>query len=417
MPNLEEYLDYGQAAKKTRELYRTAINDFAKFRFKDKLPPEPERPPVGLGKGKGKAAFDAYNAERLERNRLALDLLGEYIESGKFKYTDITKYIDWRRESGKNANTTGVYVIVVRDMCEYFDITFNKTKMRRAAKTTDKHLTQDASLKISDIKTLYDNSSVAGQLTIALLTSTGTRASELADIKITDVHLDDDPAWICLRSDITKGEKERVVFLTDEAKALAQNWIQTGRIQHLKIAQNKGRGLPNVDNRVNPDENTLFLGFGYDTIRFLVMQAVRKSQGGVPGAKDETTGRFKIHAHSFRKFFRSALIGKMPEPIINKIMGHGRKGMDVHYVRKDIEALGVEFKKIQSELTIGASEVTRDLVERSGLHAARITAQQTEMERLQKELTETQNMVKELYKKIDHQEDRANREHDKISFS
>jgi len=376
---VESYCNYEGAAPGTCVLYKTALTDFAIYKFKDQLPHIPEYTvPEGTKKGKKGKIHTAWLNKKRARNERALDLLDQYIIKKDIDpYADISGYIKHRRDQGKNTNTSSVYITVVKDFYKDHDFTFNEVKTRRISKTKTKHLTEDAILDMKVIDSLYTNASNTGKLLISLLTSTGARINELTTVLIDDVHIDEDPAWICLRD--TKNETTRIVLLTDKTKTSVKEWLDNGRKLYLDDAAKKGIGLAGAASRIPPEEEKRLLGFQYDTARVMLLRAVKKVNKGEVGEKDTQTNRFKIHLHSFRKYFRSVLDGKVTDAYLNMWLGH-KHGYDIHYFRKNFKEIGLEYKKIQHLLTIGEGEETKTLRARQDQQDERVERYEKEKE-------------------------------------
>jgi integrase len=379
---VESYCEFAGAAKGTSILYKTVLTDFAIFKFQDQLPVVPpyEKPEKRKKRGK---VYNAYLDKKRALNKQSLELLDQYITRTDIDgYSDVDAYIKYRDKLGKNANTTSVYITVLRDFLKAHNVQFNEVQSRRMLKPKNGHVTDDAILDMATIDRLYLNAgSNAARLLTSVLTCTGCRIDEIVNIKLTDIHLEDDPAWILLPK--TKNGQERSVFINEKTKGSLKEWKENGRMLYLVDAAKKGKQLAGAASRIPPEEDERLFGFGYDTARVMLMQAVKKMNKGQPGEKDTVSNRYKIHLHSFRKHFSSVLIGHVPERIIDFWMGH-KHGLDISYFRKHKQELGDQYKKIQHLLTIGEGEETKTIREKQEKQDEILLVQQKEIEELKR---------------------------------
>ena len=132
---------------------------------------------------------------------------------------------------------------------------------------------------------------------VALISITGgMRISEIVGLLPGDVRLDETPARITVRAEISKNNKKRTSFITPETVAVIKEWYKV-RDKYLETAIKKCICNANKD----PNDKRVF-PYAPNTIRYSWDIAVKKA-----GFEDFDikTKRRKLHFHCLRKFFRS----------------------------------------------------------------------------------------------------------------
>jgi integrase len=155
-------------------------------------------------------------------------------------------------------------------------------------------------------------------VTMVMLAS-GARVGEVLKLRPADLDLDAEPARVHFRRGTTKTKKGRVSFMTAEAVDTLRAWMAV-RDEYIPTAAAKMAGLVNTgfapakrteDDRLFPFEpSSFYRGFN---------RAVEKA--GL-FERCEETGRAKVRAHGFRKFFRTYLGMAAGPDVAEKLMGH-----------------------------------------------------------------------------------------------
>jgi len=174
-------------------------------------------------------------------------------------------------------------------------------------------LTLDRIPTSDELKKLLLHMPIQGKATFLTLESSGMRIGELLQSHIDDLYLNEEPARIQLRGEITKTGNPRHIFFSREAEEALTEWLKV-REDYLKSAVGKSHLYDKDadDNRIFPfDSSTAYSIWG---------KALHKS--GLNG-KDKSTGREKIHPHTLRKFFRTRLgAAGIPIDVVEALMGH-----------------------------------------------------------------------------------------------
>ncbi len=135
------------------------------------------------------------------------------------------------------------------------------------------------------------------------LASSGMRIGETLQLKISDFDFTKDPIQVHIRGDYTKTGNSRLAFISNEATECVKEWLKV-RAAWLNKYHVADAG------RMFPFNKSAPLMFNRALSRTGLLE------------KDESTGRYTIHPHVLRKFFRTSLATEMPVDIIEALMGH-----------------------------------------------------------------------------------------------
>jgi integrase len=215
-------------------------------------------------------------------------------------------------------------------------------------------LTLDRIPTNEELKKLLLHMPIQGKALFLTLESSGMRIGELLKSNIDDLFLNEDPARIQLRGEITKTGNPRHVFFSREAKEALTEWLKV-RDDYLKSAVRKSH-FHDKD-----EDNPRVFPFNVSTAYSMWKKALHKS--GLNG-KDKSTGREKLHPHTLRKFFRTRLgaVGSsvIPIDVVEALMGHEGYLTEV-YRKYSLENLRKFYLKCESALLVftEAQEVTK----------------------------------------------------------
>jgi len=173
-------------------------------------------------------------------------------------------------------------------------------------------LTLDRTPTIAELKQILMHMPIQGKALYLILESSGMRIGELLKSNIDDLYLEENPARIQIRGEITKTGNSRHAFFSSEAKEAITEWLKV-RENYLKAAIGKSHLYDKVS-----DDPRLF-PFNSSTAYCLWKNALHKA--GLNG-RDKSTNREKLHPHVLRKFFRTQLPSVIPVDIVEALMGH-----------------------------------------------------------------------------------------------
>lgn len=147
---------------------------------------------------------------------------------------------------------------------------------------------------------------------INFLYSTGCRVSEVCSVNIKDINFDEKKLIV-----LGKGNKERVVYLTDETVESLKLYLKTRK------DKNEALFLNNKNNRIAPGG-----------IRWILNDISKK------------TGVENIHPHRFRRTLATDLLNKgMAIQDVSKVLGHANVSITQTYYYHTDEKVEKEFRR------------------------------------------------------------------------
>jgi len=197
----------------------------------------------------------------------------------------------------------------------------------------------------AELRRILSHMDVKGKSLFLVLASSGMRIGEALRLKVEDVDLASDPPRINIRGEYTKTGNPRVAFISFEAKESLEEWLKI-REEELKVAVKRSRyGKKTEDTRIWP--------FEANTAYFIWRNAVSKSGFDKRFQYNNGLGRFTVHPHVLRKFFRTRMATVIPVDVVEALMGHEGYLTEV-YRRYSLEDLAKFYKQGEHTLLVFA---------------------------------------------------------------
>jgi len=248
----------------------------------------------------------------------------EYFTQKRVYEDDVVTYFssikDWAPLS------VGVSMSIVKTFLLENDIEFSSKFWRdlKRKKKGSRALTQDRVPSIEELRGIFSQLPLNGRALFLTLASSGMRIGETLQLKIGDFDFTKDPTHIHIYGEYTKTGNSRLAFISSEATACIKEWlkVRSAWLNKYHVADT-GRLFP---------FNNSASGMFYKAV---------KRTGLLE--KDGSTGRYTIHPHVLRKFFRTQMASVIPVDIVEALMGH--EGYLTSAYRRYSEAQLAEFYK------------------------------------------------------------------------
>jgi len=185
---------------------------------------------------------------------------------------------------------------------------------------------RDTVPEFHELKQILSHADCRGRAFFTVLCTSGMRIGELCQIKLNDVNFDKDPVEIDILAEYTKGGYRRLSFMTDESAAALKEWLKVRqkylddlftstepRFTSYKTKEGKTQGYT-----INKNDKRIF-PFNPAAARWMWEKLVTNAGFN---KKDESTQRLKMHPHTLRKAYITTMKQHMPEPVVDKIVGH-----------------------------------------------------------------------------------------------
>jgi integrase/recombinase XerD len=256
-----------------------------------------------LERSLSKNSVEAY-ADDLKKLENYSETFLKYQTPEKFSYRQLQHFVEWIAGLGFSAATQARIISGLKTFYKFLllenDLKQSPAELLETPKLTRKLPTFLSVEEIDKMIRCIDRSSPEGERNASILEtlySCGLRVSELVNLKITDLHLDNDYIKI-----VGKGNKERLVPIGRVAKKLIKNYVSSVRV-HLRIKKDS-EDIVYLNNR------------GGQLSRVMVFYII-KSLAKKTGLKK------KLSPHTFRHSFATHLVeGGADLRAVQEMLGH-----------------------------------------------------------------------------------------------
>lgn len=256
-----------------------------------------------LERSLSKNSIEAYTDDLKKLENYSEEFL-KYQSPEKFNYRQLQDFVEWIAGLGFSAATQARIISGLKTFYKFLllenDLKQSPAELLETPKLTRK---LPAFLSVEEIDKMIqciDRSSSEGERNVSILEtlySCGLRVSELVNLKITDLHLDNDYIKI-----VGKGNKERLVPIGRAAKRLIKNYISSVRV-HLRIKKDS-EDIVYLNNR------------GGQLSRVMVFYIIK-------GLAKKAGLKKKLSPHTFRHSFATHLVeGGADLRAVQEMLGH-----------------------------------------------------------------------------------------------
>lgn len=285
-----------------------------------------------------KAAVKAFNEFCLIAFRKHLN---EVISDVKLKHLDPYKLLDafvaYLDKDGKTAGTAWAYTAFAKKYLRFYGVKIYNEDFRQEVSLPKKLRFRDDPITREMIARILNTCNSRFKTLILVLCSSGMRVGEAISLRVRDIDFNTSPTRIMIRPQATKTSEARETFITEEATVALKDFLG------YRVKRLDGFVFGNFDEPVQAANNAS-AGF-----RKLLRKLPDLNQ------KIEEHTRYKIHLHSFRKFFYSTVAPIVGSDIAHAWMGHSEY-LDT-YFKKTLEERYEMYQQVEPYLTIGNADV------------------------------------------------------------
>ncbi len=222
----------------------------------------------------------------------------------QIELTHLQAFVKWISEMGFSATSQARIISGIKTFYKFLlienEIQQSPAELLEAPKTARKLPVYLSIEEIDKLVAQIDRSTPEGERNVTMLEtmySCGLRVSELVNLKISDLHLNEDYIKV-----VGKGNKERLIPIGKLAKKLINNYIQIVRV-HLPVKKNAG--------------DVIFLNRRGSPISRVMVFYVIKDLADKAGIKK------KLSPHTFRHSFATHLVeGGADLRAVQEMLGH-----------------------------------------------------------------------------------------------
>lgn len=271
------------------------------------------------------------------------------------KIRDFADYADWLYKQSLAPSTLARHIVTLRIFFRYLQledaIKENPTELLGSPKLGERMpdvLTPGQVDKLLLAPSPEDRCYKRDRAILEFAYATGCRVSELANLKLRDVHLDESYCLVC-----GKGDKLRLVHLGKSAVAAFKDWMETERPRILfqfvpKMAEEPI--FPKIESAVPPPPHTQFPSTGGSEWAFISYRGRRLRREAVWELIKRYAKRIgassRISPHSMRHSFATHLLaGGADLRIVQDLLGHASIATTQIYTHVDMTQLKSLHKK------------------------------------------------------------------------
>ena len=250
--------------------------------------------------------------------------------------SNLLKYAGSRNGMSDNGNRTNLNVLrryFTQNGIVFDELEYNATNPKVTREQNDKPL------ELVTLQKMMDLTDPHGRAILSFLVSTGCRAGETCEIRLSDVQGD----VVTVRNEIAKGGHGGKVYLTAEAREYLDLWL-ADRDDYIRIADARIKGLKKTGGK-RPQKDDRLFATAYTGMHKIFTRLYDKVDGE----------QGKYHAmctiHSCRKYFRTHAAQTMHPDLVTGLMRQTGY-LDSTYVRMTDEEKRAQFHAGETALYI-----------------------------------------------------------------
>ena len=263
-----------------------------------------------------------------------------------------------------NAHNAGVNVTphtarnrfkITKEFFSFIGIELNQRDVKRIRNKLPKGHTRtiERDMDHETLRSIMSHLDVKSRAFFLTLASSGMRVGELVKINMADFNLNENPASVLIRGELTRTGDQRCTFISQEALTAIHEWLKV-RDKYMQTAFNRNRGFTNKDkSKMRSMDDPRMFPISQKVAGEIWTNAL-KNAGLL--SYDNVTNRVQIHIHMLRKFFRSQLALACPVDIVEALMGHSGYLTDA-YRRHTKKQMGEFYLKAEHRVTISGGDI------------------------------------------------------------
>jgi len=232
---------------------------------------------------------------------------------------DFVMYLD---KSGKKASSIQVWTMGVKGFFRHHEIKIYNEDFKQRVRMPRKIQHSELPMTKEILIRLLRNCNHRLQAVILVAVASGMRIGEIVQLRTSDIDFDSKPVMIRIRAETAKGRKSRETFLTSEASSTLQDYLKRtfGWDKSSKQAIPVFRKLEN-DTKHDPK-----------AIESSLLNSLKGAISEIPDlAVKNENGRYAVHFHAFRKYFRTVVGDVVGRDFAENLAGH-KLPLDTYYL-------------------------------------------------------------------------------------
>lgn len=268
--------------------------------------------------------FEQFLKEQYQSN--SSEIIEKIKEEKIDVYQLLRSFVVDQDKQGYMPRTIDIRINAAKEYLRYVGIKIYTEDFKQSVPLPRKLKVVEAPLTKEIILRVLRNVSPKLQAVILVAVASGMRIGELVQVKISDIDFAVEPTTIHLRAETTKTRTPRDVFLTKETTLALKDYLKryhgwkNENEEFLKDRYVFAR--TSLSNKLYKCESDLKTNFVIATESLLqkgLLSAIKK----VPDlCIKNSNGKYAIHFHAFRKFFRTNVGNSSGRDFAEAMMGH-----------------------------------------------------------------------------------------------
>ena len=244
-------------------------------------------------------------------------------------YKLLQEFVIHLNSNGVGGGATRSYLASSKGFLRHLGIKINTDDFKQLVKIPRIIKTKEIPITKEMITRLLHVSDKRLQTAILVSVSGGMRLEEMVHLRISDINFETVPTIVTIRSETAKRRVGRDTFLTSEATQILKDYISI----QFGWGENKDNSHLNntyIFGRFS-NEKTVKGKFSIDSAKSTLQKLLRENIQKIPELEIfNENGRYAIHFHGFRKYFRTNVGNVCGRDYAEALMGHGFY-MDTYY--------------------------------------------------------------------------------------
>ena len=330
----------------TKTAYRGSINKFAEFSYQD------------------------YNHDFNELIHKILNQTIDPIEVLNDYYTYLTKIQNpLTKKTGYSNATIRQYVTTAKEFLNDCGCKIYSEDLKQAFKLPRNIVTLSEGLTKSIISQILRLANYKLATVILIACSSGMRIGEIVSLRLSDIDFNTKPTTVKIRAETTKTRESRITHISSEAADALKDYLgKTKRTDFVFLVDyydkqksleesknNNGKLYQKMKKKYEGLSSEEKLYFRINVTKHNFENQLRRLKTDIPGlSKRAENGRFNIHFHAFRYFFKTQVTDAHESDFAEALMGH--KSLKLVYYRQNDEKRRRTYLDVEHSLTISDTE-------------------------------------------------------------
>ncbi len=346
---IERFLDRKFRASRsysTKETYKGALNRFSDFAYQD------------------------YNQELNKLIDNMLNVVLEPIEVLDDFYTYLTKAENPQsKRIGYSNATIRQYVTTAKEFLNDCGCKIYSEDIRRKIKLPRKIVTITEGLTKESIAQILRLANYKLATLILIACSSGMRLGEILQLKLSDVDYTTKPTTIKIRAETTKTREGRITHISTEAtQALKDYLAKSKNTDHVflinydeklkRLEESKtssGKLKARMEKKIEGFTSEEKLLFRLRITKHNFESQLTRLKADIPELNQRAeNGRFHVHFHAFRYFFKTQVTDAHESDYAEALMGH--KSVKLVYYRQNTKKRQKTYLDVEHAITISETE-------------------------------------------------------------